>query len=62
MWGETGNSSQDTIQLLLLLVGVLCVPIMLFPKPIIEIRRMNQAKRNSPLENADELDEENGLK
>lgn len=37
MWGTYGNTSQDMIQLVLLVVGVLCIPMILFPKPIIEI-------------------------
>jgi V-type H+-transporting ATPase subunit a len=45
MWGDAGRSSQDSIQVVLLLIAVLCVPIMLLPKPIIEIKRM---KRNKP--------------
>ena len=49
MWGERGNSSQDTVQILLLLVGFICIPIMLLPKPIIEIRRNNRVKRGNPL-------------
>jgi hypothetical protein len=43
MWGDAGKSSQDTIQVILLLVAVICVPLMLLPKPIIEIRKMKRA-------------------
>lgn len=35
MWGDRGNTSQDTLQLFILLIAFLCVPIMLLPKPII---------------------------
>lgn len=35
MWGESQNTSQDTIQLIILLFAVLCIPVMLLPKPII---------------------------
>jgi hypothetical protein len=42
MWGDAGNSSQDSIQVVILLIAVICVPIMLLPKPIIEIRRMKR--------------------
>jgi len=35
MWGTRGNTSQDTIQLLLLVVSFICVPLMLIPKPLI---------------------------
>ena len=45
MWGETGNTSQDTIQMIILLVAFLCVPIMLLPKPIIEIRQQKKLKK-----------------
>jgi hypothetical protein len=44
MWGDDGNSSQDTIQTAILLIAVVCVPLMLLPKPIIEIKRMNRGK------------------
>jgi hypothetical protein len=42
MWGDAGKSGQDTIQVIILLIAVICVPIMLLPKPIIEIKRMNK--------------------
>lgn len=35
MWGTPGNTSQDGIQFILLVLGVICIPIMLLPKPII---------------------------
>lgn len=35
MWGEDGKSSQDSIQVIILLIAVISVPIMLLPKPII---------------------------
>ncbi len=44
MWGEDGKSSQDTIQVIILLIAVISVPIMLLPKPIIEIKRMKKSK------------------
>lgn len=37
MWGTYGATSQDFIQFILLVLGVICIPLMLFPKPIIEI-------------------------
>lgn len=37
MWGETGNTSQDSIQKIILVIVFLCVPIMLLVKPIYEI-------------------------
>jgi hypothetical protein len=43
MWGERGNSSQDTIQLFILLISFICIPIMLIPKPFIQIRK-NKAR------------------
>lgn len=39
MWGTVGNSSQDLIQLILVLLAAICIPLMLIPKPIIEICR-----------------------
>jgi hypothetical protein len=35
MWGVAGDSSQDMIQVIILLIAVLSVPVMLFPKPCI---------------------------
>lgn len=35
MWGAYGKTSQDMIQFVLLIIGVICIPLMLFPKPII---------------------------
>lgn len=39
MWGEYGKTSQDFIQFILLVMGVICIPLMLLPKPIIQICR-----------------------
>ena len=49
MWGPTGDTSQDMIQLVILLVSVICIPIMLFPKPIIEIQKNKRIKKQYPL-------------
>lgn len=35
MWGERGNSWQDTLQFFILIIAFICVPWMLLPKPII---------------------------
>lgn len=45
MWGNDGESSQDSIQVIILLIAVISVPIMLLPKPIIEIKRLNRKKQ-----------------
>lgn len=37
MWGEYGSTSQDTIQFWFLITALICVPLMLFPKPLYEI-------------------------
>ena len=37
LWGTPDNTSQNQIQLILLLVALLCVPLMLLVKPIYEI-------------------------
>ncbi len=52
MWGERGNTSQDSVQLFILLVGLICIPWMLIPKPYIEIKKMKEqkAKRNPLVE------------
>jgi hypothetical protein len=49
MWGEAGNSTQDTIQVIILLIAVLSVPIMLFPKPCIEIKKHKKIHKDYPL-------------
>jgi hypothetical protein len=53
MWGQRGNTSQDTVQVVILLIAFICVPIMLLPKPIIEIKKLNKAKQQkNPLMNS----------
>lgn len=37
MWGTYGDTSQDQIQLVFLLIAVICIPLMLLPKPLYEI-------------------------
>ena len=49
MWGTAGESSQDTIQVIILLIAVITIPIMLLPKPLIEINRMKKQKKEHPL-------------
>ncbi len=50
MWGERGNTSQDSVQLFILLVGLICIPWMLIPKPYIEIKKIKAAKaKKNPL-------------
>lgn len=49
MWGVAGESSQDTIQVIILLIAFLCIPLMLFPKPCIEINRLKKVKKDYPL-------------
>lgn len=60
MWGESQNTSQDGLQLIILLIAVICVPLMLLPKPIIEIRKLNKlkAKENPLLLAEDELEDD----
>lgn len=59
MWGEHGNTSQDMIQFIILAVALVCVPVMLFPKPCIEINQMKKHKKLNPLH--EEMDDEIGL-
>lgn len=49
MWGQRGHTSQDVIQLIILLIAVICIPVMLFPKPIIEIKNQKKMKQRHPL-------------
>lgn len=37
LWGTPGNTSQDQIQLILLMIAAISVPLMLLVKPIYEI-------------------------
>jgi Na+(H+)/acetate symporter ActP len=46
MWGERGNSSQDIIQAIILIVAFICIPVMLVPKPCIEIRKHKKVEKN----------------
>ena len=61
MWGVTGESSQDTIQMIILAIAFISIPIMLIPKPCIEISRMKKEKKDNPLLE-DELEEERDAK
>lgn len=57
MWGEVGKSSQDKIQLIIVLIAFLCVPLMLIPKPYIEIqkkKKVSKDKKFNPLGNDEE--------
>jgi hypothetical protein len=38
MWGTYGDTSQDMIQLILLILAVICLPLMFVPKPLLLIR------------------------
>lgn len=43
MWGNSpDDTSQNMIQLIILLISVACIPLMLIPKPWIEISRMKK--------------------
>lgn len=39
MWGSPGDTSQNSIQLGLLIIAIICIPLMLLPKPLIKIYR-----------------------
>ena len=44
MWGTYGDTSQNSIQLGFLVISVLCVPLMLLPKPLHEIYCQKKSK------------------
>jgi V-type H+-transporting ATPase subunit a len=46
LWGTPGNTSQDHIQFILLMIAAVCVPMMLLPKPLYEI--YCKAKHSKP--------------
>jgi hypothetical protein len=37
MWGTYGNTSQDKIQFIFLIISLVSIPLMLLPKPLYEI-------------------------
>lgn len=37
MWGSYENTSQNSTQLFLLMISIICIPLMLLPKPLILI-------------------------
>lgn len=43
MWGTPDHTSQNSIQLFLLILSLLCIPLMLIPKPYLLIRK-NRSK------------------
>lgn len=52
MWGSTTDTTQDQIQLFILIVAVLCIPVMLLVKPIYEIVKIRKKnKKGSVLNN-----------
>lgn len=55
MWGDRGHTSQDVIQKVILLISVICIPWMLFPKPIIQIRKQKKIKKQNPLVEEEDL-------
>ena len=49
MWGESyENTSQNTIQLTFLVIAVLCIPLMLLPKPLYEIYCQRRRSHRGP--------------
>lgn len=59
MWGDYQTTSQNTIQLIFLIVALLCIPLMLLPKPLYEIycskHRPNLEKHGQLLMSEDHL-------
>lgn len=45
MWGVYGDTSQDTIQTWFFVIAVICVPLMLLPKPLYLIYCGSQEKK-----------------
>ena len=43
LWGIPGDTSQDKIQLFLIVISVICIPLMLLVKPIYEIYCKNHS-------------------
>ena len=43
LWGIPGDTSQDKIQLFLIVISVICIPLMLLVKPIYEIYCQNHS-------------------
>lgn len=55
MWGEIGNTSQDSLQVLILVLSLLTIPLMLFPKPLFLI----YCRRSQPAPPPEERDMHN---
>jgi inner membrane protein involved in colicin E2 resistance len=59
LWGESyDNTSQTIIQQLILVIALLCVPMMLIPKPIIEIQQIKKhtvKKLAEPLKSSEDI-------
>jgi hypothetical protein len=58
MWGTTTYTSQDSIQIFILVISILCIPVMLCVKPVHQICQMKKHK-NCGLkarENSDSLE------
>jgi hypothetical protein len=47
LWGEVGDTSQDKVQLIILIVALVCIPLMLFPKPLYETWRKSRRQSGS---------------
>lgn len=63
MWGPSyDNTSQTLIQQIILVLALLCVPMMLIPKPVIEIQQMKKhhSKKHveEPVRSSDDILEE----
>ena len=50
MWGSYGDTSQNSIQLFLLIISLICVPLMLLPKPLYEIYCSRKGKGRKVLQ------------
>jgi hypothetical protein len=59
LWGESyDNTSQTIIQQIILVIALLCVPMMLIPKPIIEIQQIKKhtvKKLDYPLKSSEDI-------
>jgi hypothetical protein len=47
LWGTPGNTSQNSIQLVLILLAIGCIPLMLLPKPLIRISKLKKKQIES---------------
>lgn len=59
LWGPSwDNTSQTTVQQIILVIALLCIPMMLIPKPIIEIQKGKKHKTAEMIRSSEDMAEQ----